>query len=606
MANLKDIQMNPPQNRLIGNMPKVGIRPTIDGRLGGVRESLEAQTMAMARSVANFISENIRHANGLPLECIIADGTIGRVAESAQCAEKFKKEGVGLSITVTPCWCYGAETMDMDPNIPKAVWGFNGTERPGAVYLAAVLAGHSQKGLPAFSIYGRDVQDGGDTSIPADVQEKLLQFTRAGLAVATMRGKSYLSIGGTSMGIAGSIVDQPLFENYLGMRVEAIDMSEITRRIEEKIYDPLEFERALLWSNENCQQGKDYNPPEMQHSQEQKDQAWADSIKMALIVRDLMVGNPRLAELGFGEEALGHNAIASGFQGQRQWTDHFPNGDFMEAILNTSFDWTGIRQPYIVATENDALNGISMLFGHLLTGTAQIFSDVRTYWSPEAVKRVTGHELTGRAEGGILHLINSGPTTLDGTGQQSIDGQPAMKPYWETTPEEAGKCLAATTWHTSMVEYFRGGGWSTRFLTSGEMPVTMCRLNLIKGLGPALQIAEGYTVDLPQEVHDVLDQRTNPTWPTTWFVPNVTDSGPFRDVYTVMANWGANHGAIGYGHIGANLMTLASMLRIPVYMHNIPEDRIFRPSTWAAFGANEPQGADFRACANFGPLYGKY
>ncbi len=606
MANVKDIQMNPPKNRLIGDMPKVGIRPTIDGRLGGVRESLEEQTMAMAQSVANLVSENLRHANGLPVECVIADGTIGRVAESARCAEKFKKEGVGLSITVTPCWCYGAETMDMDPDIPKAVWGFNGTERPGAVYLAAVLAGHSQKGLPAFSIYGRDVQDTGDTSIPADAQERLLQFARAGLAVATMRGKSYLSIGGTSMGIAGSIVDQPLFENFLGMRVEAIDMSEVTRRIEEEIYDPVEFEQALAWANENCRRGKDYNPPEMQHSPEQKDQAWADSIKMALIVRDLMVGNPRLTELGFGEEALGHNAIASGFQGQRQWTDHFPNGDFMEAILNTSFDWTGIRQPYIVATENDALNGISMLFGHLLTGTAQIFSDVRTYWSPEAVKRVTGYELTGRAEGGILHLINSGPTTLDGTGRQSIDGQPAMKPYWEITPEEVGQCLGATTWHTSMVEYFRGGGWSTRFRTRGGMPVTMCRLNLIKGLGPALQIAEGYTVDLPQEVHDVLDQRTNPTWPTTWFVPNVTGSGPFRDVYTVMANWGANHGAISYGHIGANLITLASMFRIPVYMHNIPEERVFRPSTWAAFGANEPQGADFRACANFGPLYGQY
>lgn len=605
MANLASLKTNPPTNRLVGDMPKVGIRPTIDGRLGGVRESLEEQTMAMARGVARLISENLRHANGLPVECVIADSTIGRVAEAARCAEKFKKEGVGLSITVTPCWCYGAETMDTDPLIPKAVWGFNGTERPGAVYLAAVLAGHSQKGLPAFSIYGREVQDGGDTSIPADVAEKLLQFARAGLAVATMRGKSYLGMGGTSMGIAGSIVDPAFLESYLGMRSESVDMSEFTRRIEEGIYDPEEYQRALAWVKENCPEGKDYNPPDKQHSREKKDKAWETSVKMALIARDLMIGNPRLAELGFGEEALGYNAIASGFQGQRQWTDHFPNGDFMEAILCSSFDWNGIRQPFIFATENDHLNGISMLLGHLLSGTAQIFADVRTYWSAEAVKRVTGYSLRGRAEGGILHLINSGPAALDGTGQQTKNGQPAMKPFWEITPEEAAACLEATTWHTSDLGYFRGGGWSTRFLTRGDMPVTMCRINLIKGLGPALQIAEGYTVDLPREVHEVLDERTNPTWPTTWFAPTVTGSGPFRDVYTVMANWGANHGAIGYGHIGSDLMTLASMLRIPVYMHNVPEERIFRPSTWAAFGTRDLEGADFRACANFGSLYGK-
>jgi len=604
VANVKDIQMNPPQNRLIGDMPKVGIRPTIDGRLGGVRESLEEQTMAMAQSVANLISENLRHANGLPVECVITDTTIGGVAEAAQTAEKFKKEGVGVSLTVTPCWCYGSETMDMDSHIPKAVWGFNGTERPGAVYLAAVLAGHNQKGLPAFSIYGRDVQDLGDTSVPADVRERILQFVRSGLAVATMRGKSYLAMGGVSMGIGGSIVDQSLFESYLGMRVETIDMVEFVRRIHEEIYDKEEFERALAWVKENCPEGKDYNPAEKQRSRSQKDRDWEISVKMALIARDLMVGNPKLAEMGFGEEALGRNAIASGFQGQRHWTDHLPNGDFMEAILTTSFDWNGIRQPYIVATENDALNGISMLLGHLLTGTAQIFADVRTYWSPEAVRRVTGHELTGRAEGGILHLINSGPATLDGTGHQFRDGQPVMKPYWDITPDEVEKCLDATTWHASMVEYFRGGGWSTRYKTLGGMPVTMCRVNLIKGLGPALQIAEGYTVDLPQAVHDVLDERTNPTWPTTWFVPNLTGSGPFRDVYTAMYSWGANHGAISYGHIGSELITLASMLRIPVYMHNVPEEQIFRPSAWTAFGAMEPQGADFRACANFGPLYG--
>lgn len=605
MANIKSLKTNPPTNRLVGDMPKVGIRPTIDGRLGGVRESLENQTMEMARSVARLIGENLRHANGLPVECVIADSTIGRVAEAARCAEKFKREGVGLSITVTPCWCYGAETMDMDPLIPKAVWGFNGTERPGAVYLAAVLAGHSQKGLPAFSIYGREVQDAGDTSIPADVAEKLLQFTRAGLAVATMRGKSYLAMGGTSMGIAGSIVDSAFLETYLGIRSESIDMSEFTRRMDEGIYDPEEFQRALAWVKENCPEGKDYNPPAKQHSREKKDKSWEIVVKMALIARDLMTGNPRLAELGFGEEALGHNAIASGFQGQRQWTDHFPNGDFMEAILCSSFDWNGIRQPFIVATENDHLNGISMLFGHLLTGTAQIFADVRTYWSAESVKRVTGYQMTGRAAGGILHLINSGSATLDGTGRQTRNGQPVMKPFWEITPEEAAACLDATLWHTSSVGYFRGGGWSSHFTTRGDMPVTMCRINLIKGLGPALQIAEGWTVELPDEVHNILNERTDPTWPTTWFAPNVTGSGPFRDVYTVMNNWGANHGAIGYGHVGSDLITLASMLRIPVYMHNVPEERIFRPSTWTAFGAMDLQGADFRACANFGPLYGR-
>ncbi|MBW7881077.1 MAG: L-fucose isomerase [Caldilineaceae bacterium] len=596
--------MTLPHNRLLGDMPKIGIRPTIDGRLGGVRESLEEQTMNMARAVAQFLSENLRHYNGLPVECVIADTTIGGVAEAARTAEQFRKAGVGVSLTVTTCWCYGAETMDMDPDLPKAVWGFNGTERPGAVYLAAVSAAHNQKGLPVFNIYGRDVQDAGDSSIPEDVQEKLLRFARTGLAVANMRGKSYLSMGGVSMGIGGSIVIPDFFERWLGMRVETIDMVEFVRRMDRGIYDHEEFEQALAWVKANCPEGKDYNSPERQRSRDQKDADWATSVKMALITRDLMVGNPKLAEMGYGEEALGRNAIASGFQGQRQWTDHLPNGDFLEAILNTSFDWTGIRAPYIVATENDAMNGASMLFNHLLTNAATIFADVRTYWSPAAVKRVTGHELAGRAADGILHLINSGPAALDGTGQQSRNGEPAMKPYWEITEEEAQACLKATTWHASDLGYFRGGGWSTRFRTRGGMPVTMCRINWVQGLGPAMQIAEGWTVDLPDHVHTVLDERTNPTWPTTWFVPRTTGSGPFRDVYTVMNNWGANHGAIGYGHYGADLIALCAMLRIPVYMHNVPEEQIFRPSAWTLFGANEPMGADFRACSNYGPLYG--
>ena len=588
---------------LTQTFPKVGIRPVIDGRLGGVRESLEAQTMDQAQRAAALISSMLRYPNGQPVECVLADRCIGGVAEANACAEKFAKENIGVSLSITPCWCYGSETMDMNAQIPKAVWGFNGTERPGAVYLAAVLAGHSQKGLPAFGIYGRDVQDGGDKEIPADVAEKIVRFVRAGIAVATLKGKSYLALGGVSMGIAGSIVDQPFFEEYLGMRVETKDMTEFLRRIDLGIYDKEEYERALAWVKQNCKEGKDYNDPAHTRSRAHLDGEWETSVKMALIARDMMVGNPKLAEMGFGEEAQGHNAIASGFQGQRQWTDYQPNGDFFEAILNSSFDWNGVRAPFIVATENDSLNGASMLLGYLLTNTAQIFADVRTYWSADSVKRVTGYQLEGAAAGGILHLINSGAATLDGTGRQTREGKPAMKPFWEINEAEAQACLDATTWHPSMGEYFRGGGWSSRFLSKGGMPVTMCRINLIKGLGPALQIAEGYSVELPEKVHAVLDERTNPTWPTTWFAPITTGEGAFRDVYSVMNNWGANHGSISYGHIGADLITLASMLRIPVYMHNVSPERIFRPSTWAAFGTACLESADYRACTTFGPLY---
>jgi L-fucose isomerase len=587
-------------------LPKIGIRPTIDGRRGGVRESLEATTLGLARAVAELLASSLRYRNGRPVECIVADTCIGGAAEAAQAAEKFARQGVGLTITVTPCWCYGSETMDMDPLVPKAVWGFNGTERPGAVYLAAVLAAHGQKGLPAFGIYGHDVQDANDKTIPPEIQEKLLRFARAGLAAAQMRGKSYLSIGGVSMGIAGSIVDQAFFESYLGMRVEAVDMTEITRRIEEGIYDPEEFSRALAWTRANCREGREFNPAGKQRSRKQKDQDWESVVMMTLIARDLMDGSPRLAELGFGEEALGRNAIAGGFQGQRHWTDHFPNGDFMEAILNSSFDWNGIREALTFATENDSLNAVSMLFGHLLTGTAQVFADVRTYWSPAAVERVTGVRLEGQARDGFIHLINSGAASLDATGQQERDGQPAIKPFWEIGQEEVERCLQATTWYPAITEYFRGGGFSSSYLTRGRMPVTMSRLNLVSGLGPVLQLAEGWTADLPEKVSRAVDERTNPTWPTHWFVPHLTGSGPFRDVYSVMREWGANHAAVSYGHIGADLITLASMLRIPVNMHNVPEEQLFRPGAWSAFGAQDIQGADFRACANFGPLYGRY
>ena len=603
MAHVTGIETPPPVYRLRGSLPKIGIRPTIDGRYGGVRESLEDQVMGMARATAEFLCANLMHACGLPVECVLADTCIGGVSEAAKCAEKFAREGVGISLTVTPCWCYGSETMDMDPVIPKAIWGFNGTERPGAVYLAATLAGHSAKGLPAFGIYGRDVQDSGDMNIPLDVRQKLLTFARAGLAAASLRGASYLAMGGTSMGIAGSIVDQEFFQDFLGMRSETIDMTEFVRRMERGIYDKEEFDRAHTWVRANCPEGADNNPRDKQRTREQKDTDWAVSVKMALIARDLMVGNPRLAELGFREEAEGHNAIAGGFQGQRQWTDHFPNGDFLEAILNTSFDWNGIRQPYIVATENDAMNGVSMLFGNLLTGTAQLFADVRTYWSPDAVERVAGYALDGLAANGIIHLINSGPAALDWTGEQIRSGEPVLKPFWEIEESEVARTLDATQWRPSSTGYFPGGGWSTDFTTRGGMPVTMFRINLVKGLGPVMQIAEGHTVDLPAEVHKTLDARTDPTWPTTWFVPNLTGQGSFRDVYSVMNNWGANHGAISYGHIGHDLIALASLLRIPVDMHNVEAERIFRPAVWSRFGSLEPQAADFRACQTFGPLY---
>jgi L-fucose isomerase len=591
--------------RLKGGLPKIGIRPTIDGRLGGVRESLEAPTMAMAKAAAKLITGALRHPSGHAVECVIADSCIGGVAEAAACADKFAREGVAATLTVTPCWCYGSETMDMDPLTIKAVWGFNGTDRPGAVYLAAVLAAHSQKGLPAFGIYGLDVQDLKDTeTIPADVADKILRFARAGLAAAWMRGKSYLSIGSVSMGIGGSIVDPDFFQDYLGMRNESVDMSELVRRFEEKIYSDAEYRRAIEWVKANCKEGADNNPPAVQHSRERKDKAWAMSVKMAMIVRDLMVGNPDLKRKGLVEESLGHNAILAGFQGQRAWTDHFPNGDFMETILNSSFDWNGIREPYVVATENDALNGVAMLFGHLLTGTSQIFSDVRTYWSPDAVERVTGWKPTGDTAGGFIHLINSGATTMDGTGKQRKDGKSAMKPYWEITSQEAGACLDATSWRYASLGYFRGGGYSSDFLTEGGMSVTMSRVNLVKGLGPVLQIAEGVTATLPAEVNEKLDLRTDPTWPTTWFVPRLTGKGPFKDVYSVMAAWGANHGAISFGHIGADLISLASMLRIPVCMHNVNAASIFRPSYWNAMGM-EGESADYRACQALGPLYGR-
>ena len=601
--------------------PKIGIRPTIDARQGGIRENLEDKTMALAKAVAELITTNLRNGDGSPVECVIADTTIGRVAEAAACQEKFERENVGATITVTSCWCYGSETMDMDPTHPKAVWGFNGTERPGAVYLAAVLAAHAQKGLPAYGIYGHDVQDITDNSIPQDAAEKILRFARAAQAVATMRGKSYLSLGNTCMGIAGSIVDADFLQDYLGMRTEYTSLVEILRRVDFGIYDKEEFEKAMAWVEKYCKpnEGHDYNEDRQQFpgtpmttfngkgkgkTREEKDEDWEFTVKCMMIIRDLMEGSAKLKEMGYYEEALGHNAIVGGVQGQRQWTDYKPNFDFPESLMCTSFDWNGVREAKVLATENDFLNGISMLFGHLLTNRGVMFSDVRTYWSPEAVERVTGKRPEGGAANGFIHLINSGATTLDATGAMSdSDGNPTMKPHWDMTDADAEACLKATSWMPADRDYFRGGGYSSHFVTRGGMPMTMLRLNIVKGLGPVLQIAEGWSVELPEDMHDTLDKRTDPTWPTTWFAPRLDPTkDAFKDVYSVMNNWGANHGAITYGHIGADLITMAAMLRIPVCMHNIEDKDIFRPSCWNAFGMDK-EGADYRACQNFGPMY---
>ena len=594
------------KSRLIGDYPVIGIRPTIDGRRGPlkVRESLEVQTMNMAKAAAELISSNLKYSNGEPVKVIIADTTIGRVAEAAACADKFKKAGVDITLTVTPCWCYGSETMDMDPLTIKGVWGFNGTERPGAVYLAAVLASHAQKGLPAFGIYGHDVQDMTDTSIPADVEEKILRFARAAVAATTMRGKSYLQIGSVCMGIGGSIIDPAFIEEYLGMRVESVDEVEIIRRMTEGIYDKAEYEKALAWAKEKCNMGFDKNPVDMQISDAEKEEQFAFVVKMMCIIKDLMNGNENLPE-GCEEEKVGHNAIAAGFQGQRQWTDFYPNCDFPEAMLNTSFDWNGAREPYILATENDVLNGLGMLFCKLLTNRPQMFADVRTYWSGDAVKRAAGYEITGKAKeaDGFIHLINSGACCLDACGEvKDENGNGVMKPWYEMTEADQDAVMAATTWNMADLGYFRGGGFSSRFLTRAEMPATMIRLNLVKGLGPVLQIAEGWTVNLPDEVSDILWKRTDYTWPCTWFAPRCTGEGAFKTAYDVMNNWGANHGAISYGHIGADLITLCSILRIPVCMHNVPEEKIFRPAAWNAFGMDK-EGQDYRACQTYGPMY---
>ncbi len=594
------------KSRLIGDYPVIGIRPTIDGRRGPlkVRESLEVQTMNMAKNAAKLISENVFYSNGEPVKVVIADTTIGRVAEAAACADKFKKEGVDITLTVTPCWCYGSETMDMDPMTIKAVWGFNGTERPGAVYLAAVLAGHAQKGLPAFGIYGHDVQDLDDKTIPCDVAEKILRFARCAVAVATMRGKSYLQIGSICMGIAGSIVNVEMFEEYLGMRVESVDEVEIIRRMTEGIYDEKEYQKALSWVKAKCNPDFDKNPENMQRTPEQKEKDWEFTAKMACIIKDLMNGNPNLPA-GAEEEMVGHNAIAAGFQGQRQWTDFYPNCDFPESILNSTFDWNGAREPYILATENDTLNGVSMLFMKLLTGRAQIFADVRTYWSGDAIKRVTGYEIEGKAKeaDGFIHLINSGAACVDACGEvKDENGNAVMKKWWEMTDEDIDACMKATTWPYADLGYFRGGGYSSRFVTRAEMPCTMIRLNMVKGLGPVMQIAEGWTVSVPDEVTDKLWKRTDYTWPCTWFAPRCNGKGAFKTAYDVMNNWGANHGAISYGHIGADLITMCSMLRIPVCMHNVDEDKIYRPAAWNAFGMDK-EGQDYRACQAYGPMY---
>lgn len=589
--------------------PKIGIRPVIDGRWGGIRESLEEQTMGMAHS-AKALIETLKYPDGTPVQVVISPCTIGGGAEAAKCEEAFSAQNVTATLTVTPCWCYGMETFDMNPTTIKAVWGFNGTERPGAVYLAAVLAAYAQKGLPAFSIYGHDVQDLGDRTIPADVEEKILRFARCAVAAGWMKNKSYVNIGAVAMGIMGSYCDTNVFQRYFGIRAEWVDEVEILRRMALNIYDPEEYEKALAWIRENCPEGFDCNAGKelieivTRSKYIAPDKDWEFIAKMTIIVKDILYGNPKLDELGWHEEALGKNAVAAGFQGQRQWTDWLPNADFTEAIMASTFDWNGVKAPTPFATENDTLNGVSMMLGTLITNTAPCFHDVRTYWSPEAVERVTCWKPDGAAQNGFIHLINSGATALDGTGAAKNDkGEGCMKPFWEMTEEDVKACLAATDWCRANYQYFRGGGFSSHFKTQAEMPVTMLRANIVDGVGLVLQIAEGCTATLPDQVHDILDKRTDPTWPTTWFVPRLTGEGAFKDVYSVMANWGANHGVTVYGHVGAELITLCSMLRIPVTMHNVPADQVFRPHCWAAFGTQDAQAADYAACKHYGPLY---
>ncbi len=596
--------------------PRIGIRPVIDGRQFGVREDLEEQTMNMANAAKKLIEENLRYCDGTPVECVISPTTIGGGAEAYECEAFFRTQNVCATLSVTPCWCYGSETMDLNPLTIKAVWGFNGTERPGAVYLAACMAAHAQRGLPAFSIYGRDVQDRDSTEVPSDVREKILRFAKCAIAVGTMRDKAYVGLGSVSMGIAGSYCNSDFFQNYLGIRAEWVDLTEILRRIHLGIYDHEEYEKALKWVKENCREGYDVNTEVPEDNEidpfgikkprtaEEKAKEWEFIVKFTLIVQDIFFGNKKLLEMGWKEESRGRNAVLGGFQGQRMWTDWLPNGDFTEAIMNSSFNWNGKKEPAILATENDGLNGTAMLFGKLLTGGATVFADVRTYWSPEAVKRVTGVEPTGKAANGFIHLINSGAAALDGTGESSYDGEHGvMKPWWDVTDKDIRAMLDATDWAPANLGYFRGGGFSSHFRTRAQMPVTMIRVNILNGTQPLLQIAEGYTVDLPDEIHNPLDARTDKTWPTTWFVPNLTGEGAFKDVYQVMANWGANHGCLAYGHIGADLITLASMLRIPVSMHNVDESRIYRPHTWSAFGTKDLESADYRACETYGPMY---
>ncbi len=590
--------------------PKIGIRPVIDGRWGGVRESLEEQTMNMARAAAKLIEGKLKYPDSTPVQCVISNTTIGGGAEAAKCAEQFSGENVVATLSVTPCWCYGSETFDMDPSTIKAVWGFNGTERPGAVYLAAVMAAYAQKGLPAFSIYGHDVQDINDSTIPADVEEKILRFSRAAIAVGWMKNKSYVNLGGVAMGIAGSYCNADMFQKYLGIRAEWVDMTEIVRRITLEIYDHDEYEKALKWIKNNCKEGFDCNAgknlPEIIRKSKvvAPDRDWEFIAKMTIIIRDILYGNPKLDEMGWHEEALGKNAIAGGFQGQRNWTDWLPNADFTEAIMASTFDWNGPKAPTPFATENDTLNGVAMMIGTLISGTAPCFHDVRTYWSPEACERVTGIRSDGIAKDGFIHLINSGATALDGCAEsRDINGNACMKPFWEMTQEDINACLNATDWCRANYEYFRGGGFSSHFRCRAQMPVTMLRVNVIDGIGPVIQLAEGYTADLPDEMHNIIDKRTDPTWPTTWFVPNLTGKGAFRDVYSVMANWGANHGVTVYGHVGTDIITLASMLRIPVSMHNVAESKIFRPHSWASFGTDDTQSADYLACRTYGPMY---
>lgn len=578
---------------------KIGIRMLVDNR-PALRAQQQQALFKLAEQVRLLLEGQVRYGDGVPAQCVIAPQPVGCVRDAAAVSELFRAERVGAVINIARAWAYPAEVMEYDTQLPQAVWGFSGSNYPGTVFMGAAVATAAQRGCPLFKIYGRDIQAGQDLRVPEDVADKLVRFAQCALALATLRGKTYLAVGSMCMGIGASAVDHAFFQCYLGMRTQMVDTAEILRRMEQKIYDPQEYARARRWAKENCREMQDPNPCALQQPAPQKQVAWDDSVKLALILRDLMQGNPALARQGHPEEAQGCLALAASFQGQRHWTDWQVSSDFAEAVLNSSFDWDGPRRPVTVATENDALQAAAMLMGTLLTGTAQIFCDMRAYWSPQAVQAHFG-TVPPTAEKGFLYLTNSGPAPLDGTLAAG-----ATKPFWAMTAEDMEGCIQHTQWGADKRAVFAGGGFSTSYQAAGGVPMTMVGLSLVKGLGPVLQIIEGETIALQPDLADALTQCTDPTWMRLFFVPRLTQAGVCSSVYNIVESWASNHCTLCGGHRAKAFTTLASMLRIPVCLHNLPPRQLFRPAVWGLYGEPGSTEADFRACQNYGPLYGAY